>query len=125
MAGGIGARTWAMGAIVGGKYRLEAQIGAGGFGGVFRGTRVADRLPVAIKLLTRAAMLRGDATARFRREAELAMKLEHESTIRVLDSGDAGNGIPFIAFELLEGRSLDAALAEGPDRKSTRLNSSH
>lgn len=104
-----------MGAVVGRAYRLESQIGAGGFGTVFRGTNLQTRTPVAIKLLTRAAMLRDDSIVRrFRREAELAKRLTHESTIRVLDWGDAGNGVPFIAFELLKGVSLDTVLAKGP-----------
>ncbi|NUP04651.1 MAG: serine/threonine protein kinase [Polyangiaceae bacterium] len=106
--------TWASGAIVGGAYRIEGLIGQGGFGSVFRAKRLSDGMPVAMKLLTRAGMLRPDAIARFQREAALAMRLTHASTIRVIDSGDVGNGMPFIAFELLEGRSLDSVLGAGP-----------
>lgn len=113
--------TWGPGAIVAGAYRLEAPIGKGGMGAVFRGARVNNAEPVAIKLLLRAAMLRDDSVARFEREAALAMKLQHPSTIRVLDSGDAGDGTPFIAFELLTGRSLDQRLADGPLDEDTAL----
>lgn len=117
--------TWGPGAIVAGAYRLEAPIGKGGMGAVYRGTRLQPDgagQPVAIKLLLRAAMLREDSVARFEREAALAMQLQHPSTIRVLDSGDAGDGTPFIAFELLTGISLDQRLATGPLDEDTALS---
>jgi serine/threonine protein kinase len=106
--------TWALGAVVGGRYRLEALLGAGGFGAVFRATDQGGQGPVAVKILSRAAMLQPDAIARFHREARLAMSLRHPSTVRVLDVGDAGEGTPFIAFELLRGTSLEQRLAAGP-----------
>ncbi len=106
--------TWSAGMLVGGAYQVEAPIGKGGMGTVFRAVRVADGTEVALKLLTRTAMLRDDGVARFKREAELAKQLTHESTIRVLDGGDAGDGTPFIAFELLDGVSLDKLLTRGP-----------
>jgi serine/threonine protein kinase len=110
----VGAEAnWVPGALVGKAWRLGDRIGEGGFGSVFRAVREADGLPAAIKILSREAMGRDDGIARFQREANLAMRLRHESTIRVLGSGDAGDGTPFIAFELLEGTSLDVLLAAG------------
>lgn len=108
-----GDSIWTSGAIVGRAYRLQDRIGEGGFGSVFRAERLSDHLPVAIKILSREAMGRDDGVARFQREANLAMRLTHESTIRVLGSGDAGDGTPYIAFELLEGTSLDVLLSGG------------
>lgn len=105
--------NWVPGALVGKAYRLGDRIGEGGFGSVFRAVREADGVPAAIKILSREAMGRDDGIARFQREANLAMRLRHESTIRVLGSGDAGDGTPYIAFELLEGTSLDVVLAAG------------
>jgi serine/threonine protein kinase len=98
---------------VGGRYRLEALLGAGGFGAVFRASDAQGQRRVAIKLLSRSARLQSDATARFYREARLAMTLRHPNTVRLLDFGDAGEGTPFIAFELLEGVSLEQRLANG------------
>ncbi len=109
-----GETAWLPGVTVGGAYRIVEQIGEGGFGGVFRCERLSDQRLVALKLLSREAMGRDGAVPRFKREADLAMRLKHESTIRVLDSGDAGDGTPFIAFELLEGTSLDRLLQAGP-----------
>jgi serine/threonine-protein kinase len=106
--------TWHLGAVIGGRYVLEGELGRGGFGAVFRGRSLADRSLVAVKLL--ASVLRGDeaSVARFSREASLAGRLSHPSTVRVLDFGDAGDGTPFIVFELLEGKTLERRIAEGP-----------
>ncbi len=106
--------TWALGTSVAGRYRLEALLGAGGFGAVFRAFDLHTQTPVAIKLLTRSAMLHPDAVPRFHREARLAMSFRHPSTVRVFDSGDAGEGTPYITFELLEGVSVEERLAAGP-----------
>jgi serine/threonine-protein kinase len=106
--------TWTLGTVVGGRYRLERLLGAGGFGAVFRATDQNGQGPVAIKILSRAAMMQSDALARFYREARLAMTLGHPNTVRLLDFGDAGEGTPFIAFDLLEGTSLEQRIASGP-----------
>jgi serine/threonine protein kinase len=106
--------TWSLGAVIARRYRLDAELGRGGFGAVFRATVLDTREPVALKLLSSA--MRDDPTsvARFRREAEVARTLVHPSTVRVLDFGDAGDGTPFIVFELLEGLTLEEALRRGP-----------
>jgi eukaryotic-like serine/threonine-protein kinase len=106
--------TWTLGTVIAGRYRLERLLGAGGFGAVFRATDQDGQGPVAIKILSRSAMLQSDALARFYREARLAMTLGHPNTVRLLDFGDAGEGTPFIAFDLLEGTSLEQRIASGP-----------
>ena len=107
--------TWRLGAVIGRRYRLDGEIGRGGFGAVFRATTIDTRTAVAIKLLT--GTLRHDETsvARLRREGDLAMRLTHPSTVRVLDHGDAGDGTPFVVFELIEGITLEQRLRQsGP-----------
>ncbi len=106
--------TWSLGAVIGRRYRLDAELGRGGFGAVFRATTLDTQEPVALKLLS--STMRDDPTsvARLRREAEIARTLVHPSTVRVLDFGDAGDGSPFIVFELLEGLTLEEALRRGP-----------
>ena len=97
--------------MIGGRYLLESALGRGGFGSVFRGKHLGSGQPVAIKLLSREALNQRDARTRFDREAALAMGLRHPSTVRVLDTGDAGDGTPFIVFELLVGCSLEERLS--------------
>jgi serine/threonine protein kinase len=95
------------GATIAGRYRLESPIGEGGFGAVFRATDLRSGGLVAVKVLTEGAVESG---ARFRREAELAMRLSHPNTVRTHDAGeDAGSGL-YIVLELLEGGSLEQVL---------------
>lgn len=90
-----------------GRYRLEALLGQGAFGAVYRAVSTDHGARVALKILGRRA-IGGDATiARFHREAELVSRLRHPNSVRVLDRGEA-EGWNFIAFELLDGESLEA-----------------
>ena len=95
------------GTIVAGRYRLREQLGEGGFGVVYRADDQQLQRPVALKLLLRDVV---EVGARFRREAELAMRLSHPNTVRTLDAGEDPGAGPYIAMELLEGRSLEAHL---------------
>lgn len=95
------------GALVAGRYRLEVPLGEGGFGAVFRALDLSTRERVAVKVLVRSVV---DMGPRFRREAELAMRLSHPNTVRTLDAGEDPRLGPFIVLELLEGQSLDGLL---------------
>jgi hypothetical protein len=95
------------GAFVAGRYRLESLLGEGGFGAVHRATDVTTGGAVALKVLVADAVDMGE---RFRREAELAMRLSHPNTVRTLDAGEDERLGPYIAMELLEGQSLEAML---------------
>ena len=104
----------APGARVGDRYRVERRIGEGGFGTVYAAVREVDGARVALKILAAELACESGSEARFRREAELASRLGHPNAVRVLDHGRDESGRSFIAFELLEGRSLDALIAVGP-----------
>ncbi|MFO0615465.1 MAG: serine/threonine-protein kinase [Polyangiaceae bacterium] len=100
------------GVLVGERaYRLGAHVASGGFGAVFHGVEVDTGRDVAIKVL--APPWDGERRARFAREARLARGIRHPSVVRVLDSGDAPDGAPFIVFEWLEGVPLSAKLERG------------
>jgi serine/threonine-protein kinase len=94
-----------------GSYRLEALIGEGGMGAVYRAVHV--RLPrrVAVKLLRDELVGQAGVLDRFRREAEIASSLGHPGLVQVLDFDCAADGTPYIVLELLEGESLAARLA--------------
>jgi len=91
-------------------YRIERLIGRGGFGSVFAARSTTDGTQVALKILSRRMLEQVGGVARFRREAELARRLQHPNVVRVIDAGEDG-GTQFIAFELLEGRSLEAEIS--------------
>ncbi len=98
------------GDIVGGKYTIEALLGAGGMGAVFLASHAQLRRHVAIKFLLSEAMSNPDAFARFEREAHAAAALQSDHVTRVLDMGALPSGTPYIVMEYLEGEDLAARL---------------
>jgi serine/threonine-protein kinase len=98
------------GDVVAGRYRIDQLIGQGGFGAVFKATQLALGRQVALKMLLPDLVVQDEGLQRFRREAQLAQRLEHPNTVRLYDFGEADGGVPFIAFELLKGEGLDSAL---------------
>lgn len=66
-------------------------------------------------------MVTDGALARFRREAELAQQLESPNTVRVYDLGTTDHGLPFIAWEHLEGQPLDTVIAREGSMPPSRV----
>ena len=101
----------AIGAVVGGKYRVDGWLGRGGMGSVMQGTHLGLGQRVAIKILH---TLDADAIARFMREGRTLAQLHSQYIVRVYDSGNLDNGTPFIVMEYLEGCDLAELLKSGP-----------
>jgi len=101
-----------LGRTVGGKYRLDALIGRGGMGRVYRATDQTLDRPVAVKLLE--VGLGDDPTMarRFQREARAATRLSHPNSVAILDFGRTDEGVHFLAMEFVGGRSLTRLLAD-------------
>lgn len=97
------------------KYQVEALIGEGGMGRVFRARQVALDKLVVLKVL-RHSLLGDDRTvARFKREAKAASRLNHANSISILDFGQTEDGALFIAMEFVPGQDLHTVLSkEGP-----------
>jgi serine/threonine protein kinase len=95
-----------------GRYALQALLGSGGMGEVWRGVDEHLDRPVAVKVL-RAHLADPELAGRFRREARIAARLQHPGIAVVHDVG-SDNGQLFIVMELLHGRDLAAMLAEAP-----------
>jgi serine/threonine-protein kinase len=103
------ATVYEPGYVIAGKYELEALLGQGGMGAVWRAKNVALDSPVAIKVVRSAgdkALLRG----RLMQEARAAAKLRHPAIVKVFDVGQTEAGDPFIVMELLQGDSLGKIL---------------
>jgi TolB-like protein/tRNA A-37 threonylcarbamoyl transferase component Bud32/Flp pilus assembly protein TadD len=92
-------------------YVIRA-LGSGGMGVVYEAQDTRLPRSVAIKFLNPALARDLDAIRRFKREARLASSLNHPNICTILDV-DEGEGQPFIAMELLHGRSLKSRLASG------------
>jgi serine/threonine-protein kinase len=95
-----------------GPYRVEGVLGQGAMSVVYRATDGRTGQPVALKLLRGellAAAERNAVLARFGREAEIGLKLDHRNIVRVHDYGmlDAAHGgAPYLAMELIQGKEL-------------------
>ncbi|HEX9049689.1 MAG TPA: serine/threonine-protein kinase, partial [Anaeromyxobacter sp.] len=100
----------APGAVLDGRWRIEALLGAGGMGAVYRAEHVHVGRKAAVKVL-HADLRRSPADReRFRREARVASKLRSPHVVEVLDFGEDEAGRPYLALELLEGEALRAVL---------------
>src|SRR4051812_32958638 len=94
-----------------GRYRLDAQIGAGGMSTVYRAFDVNLERRVAIKLLHREMSADSDQLERFRREARAVAQLSHPHIVGVIDAGE-DEGRPYIVFEYVEGETLKQRINE-------------
>ena len=103
------------GAVLGGRYVLDQQIGSGGYSEVWHATDTVLHRPVAVKLLHPRYAQRSEVLARFQAEARHAGALAHENIARVYDYGEPADGQPpYLVMELVNGPSLEAMLAGGP-----------
>jgi hypothetical protein len=101
------------GTTLDGKYRLDEELGSGGFGVVFRGKHLVLNRPIAVKVFRPMAGNDSElGLERFLREGAAASRIDHPNAVRVLDSGVSTGGIAFLVMELLRGRSLAAELAD-------------
>jgi serine/threonine-protein kinase len=91
---------------IGGRYRLERRLGAGGMSTVFLAQDAVLERNVAVKLLAEHLSDDEDFVARFRREALAAARLQHPNIVQVFDSGeDEPSQRHFIVMEYVNGPS--------------------
>ena len=96
---------WTSGRLIADRYRLEAPIGRGGMGEVWRAMHTRLHSHVAIKLLDNVFATQPEAVPRFLREAQAYAAIRGGNVVQVLDFG-IEDGTPYIAMELLAGESL-------------------
>jgi serine/threonine-protein kinase len=95
------------------RYRIEAELGHGGAGTVYRAVSLADGRPVAIKVLKAEVGSSTEQRLRFEREARALAQLSHPGIVAVLDSG-VFEGTPYLVMELLGGETLADRIRRGP-----------
>jgi eukaryotic-like serine/threonine-protein kinase len=101
---------------VGGRYRIERRLGAGGMSTVFMATDTVLERSVAVKLLAEHLAEDEAFVARFRREALAAARLQHPNIVQVFDSGqDPDSRRHYIVMEYVDGPSC-ADLLRGRKR---------
>jgi eukaryotic-like serine/threonine-protein kinase len=106
-----------LGQTITGAFRVEALIGTGAVGRVYRAHQLGVERSVALKIMHRDLAANETLQSRFRREARVAGSLTHPNLVSVLSLGEFESGgvrVPFLAFEYLDGLSLRSAfLAQG------------
>jgi CheY-like chemotaxis protein len=100
------------GTVLAGRYRLDALIGGGSFGTVFRSRHLELDRDVAVKVLATSAGTDPEALARFRREGASACRVKHPNAVAVLDFGVNPGGVAYLVMELLLGHSLEKEIDE-------------
>jgi DNA-binding beta-propeller fold protein YncE len=93
-----------------GDFRIEAEIGRGGMGVVYRAAQVSLGRPVALKVISETLSDRDDFRERFVRESRLAASLDHPNVIPVYAAGEQ-EGVLYIAMRFVDGTDLRGLLA--------------
>ncbi|HYZ12298.1 MAG TPA: Stk1 family PASTA domain-containing Ser/Thr kinase [Actinomycetota bacterium] len=105
--------------MLGGRYRVENELGRGGMAKVYRGQDTVLGRTVAIKILAPQYAEDQGFVQRFRREAQAAARISNQTIVSVFDTG-SDDGVHFIVMEYVEGRTLADYLTGGgrimPDR---------
>ena len=104
-----------VGVVLDDRYRLDALLGEGGMGAVYRAQHLAMDRRVAVKLLKPHLTQDATASARFLREARATMKVDSPHAVKVLDFGITPHGDYYMALEYLDGRTVQRELdVDGP-----------
>jgi serine/threonine protein kinase len=106
-----------------GRFTVDALLGSGAMGRVFRGTDVVDGTPVAIKVLAREGPITKKAMQRFRKEARLLSEIRSPGVARFLGDGVDGERL-YLVTEFVDGEPLSARIAASaplPERQAVDL----
>ena len=96
-----------------GPYDIDAQIGVGGMGEVYRATDTNLKRAVAVKVLPASVASDPDRLKRFQREAETLASLNHPNVAQIHGLERAGAAIALV-LELVEGPTLADRIRQGP-----------
>jgi serine/threonine-protein kinase len=103
-----------IGQLIGGRYRIESQLGEGGMATVYAARSALDQKPVAIKIFRKELAKDKNLRERFKREATSAQRLSHPHIIEILGYGETEDGTQYLVMEFLSGESLESLLEHGP-----------
>ncbi|MFG0320478.1 MAG: tetratricopeptide repeat protein [Planctomycetota bacterium JB042] len=102
-----------------GPYTIEALLGRGGMGVVYRARSEAPKRSVALKVVRGG--LDAERAARLEREARLLADLAHPGIVPLFDQGRTADGAPWFAMELVDGVPLDRFVRDGDVAREERL----
>ena len=103
-----------LGTTIAGRYRIEARLGEGGMGAVYRVEHTHMRKKMALKVLHREMTGQSEIVARFEREAMAAAHIDHPNVAGATDFGKLDDGSFYLVLEYVEGTSLRTLIEKGP-----------
>ena len=104
-----------VGTLINGCYRIQALLGTGGMGAVFKAFEEKNSREVALKFLYREAAADQISSQRFRQEGELLASIRHPNVVKVFAlEFDVGSGLPFLIMEYFPGIPLTEFLRDVP-----------
>jgi serine/threonine protein kinase len=99
-----------VGSVLDGQYQIEALLGRGGMGAVYRARHILLGDRVAIKMLPPEMRSNTEWLRRFQREGQAARRFRHPNAVTVYDLRTSGDGIIYLVMEYVEGTTLDVEL---------------
>lgn len=106
------------------RYELLEVLGTGGIGTVFKALQIESKRKIALKILHKEIVTDKDFKKRFIGEAKALNQLHHDGIVTVYHIGISDEGLPYIAMELIRGRSIKQVLKEDgalPALRATRI----
>src|ERR1700759_3331448 len=104
--------TSLVGASLDGQYRIEALLGKGGMGAVYKARHILLGDQVAIKVLPPEMRSNAEWLRRFQREGQAARRFRHANAVTVYDLRTTSDGMIYLVMEYVEGHTLDVELKE-------------
>jgi eukaryotic-like serine/threonine-protein kinase len=102
-----------VGKVIDGRYEIQARVGEGGMGVVYKARQMSIDRVIALKMLNAQMASDQQWVQRFYNEAKACSRLQHPNTIRMFDFGQTQDGRLFMTMEFLDGVSLRDALQRG------------
>jgi serine/threonine-protein kinase len=99
-----------VGSVLDGQYQIEALLGKGGMGAVYRARHILLGDRVAIKLLPPEMRSNTEWLRRFQREGQAARRFRHPNAVTVYDLRTSADGMIYLVMEYVEGTTLDVEL---------------
>src|SRR5260370_25924181 len=99
-----------VGTALEGQYQIEAMLGKGGMGAVYRARHILLGDRVAIKLLPPEMRSNTEWLRRFQREGQAARRFRHPNAVTVYDLRTSSDGTIYLVMEYVEGNTPDAGL---------------
>src|SRR5215467_1012957 len=101
-----------VGKALDGQYQIEAMLGKGGMGAVYRARHILLGDRVAIKILPPEMRANAEWLRRFQREGQAARRFRHPNSVTVYDLRTSADGMIYMVMEYVEGHTLDTELKE-------------